>query len=166
MGSKTHSKHSKRSHRDELFIRATAQEEKGDLRSAFRLFLAAAKAGDSSCQVNLGNFYDDAIGVRRNRSAALHWYKLAYRRGEASAASNIGVMLRKEGHTKRALGWFERAVRLGDEEAHLEIAKHYLRNEKNPVKAIPHLRKVCRSNCVTEAGRQEATKLLRLARQS
>src|SRR5215471_3254691 len=123
---KTYSKRPKRSHTDDLFVRAAAQEEKGNLRSAFRLYLADAKAGDSGCQVNLGNFYDDAIGVRRNRAAALRWYKLAYRRGSASAASNIGVMLRKEGHTRRALAWFERAVRLGDDEAHLDIAKHYL----------------------------------------
>jgi len=161
---KTYSKRPKRSHTDDLFIRAAAQEEKGKLRSAFRLYLAAAKAGDSGCQVNLGNFYDDAIGVRRNRSAALHWYKLAYRRGESIAASNIGVMLRKEGHVKRALAWFEKAVELGDEEAHLENAKHYLRDENNPVQALPHLKKVCQSNCVTEAGREEGTKLLKLAK--
>jgi TPR repeat protein len=166
MGSKTHSLQHRRSHTDELFIRAAAQEEKGNLRSAFRLYLAAAKAGNTGCQLNLGNFYDDGIGVRRNRSAALHWYKRAYRRGEASAASNIGVMLRKEGNIKGALAWFRKAVRLGDEEAHLEIGKHYFRAENDPAKAIPHLRKVCQSNYVTEAGRQEAAQLLRLARRA
>lgn len=157
---------SKRFNTDDLFIRAAAQEEKGNLRSAFRLYLAAAKAGDSGWQLNLGNFYDDGIGVQRNRFAALYWYKRAYRRGCASAASNIGVMLRKEGHTKRALAWFEKAVRLGDEEVHLEIAKHFLLHENNPIKAIHHLEKVCQSNCVTEAGREEATKLLKLAKQT
>ena len=166
MKPKTHPIRHKRSHADELFIRASAQEEKGNLRSTFRLYLAAAKAGDTGCQLNLGNFYDDAIGVRRNRSAALYWYKRAYRRGYASAASNIGVMFRKEGNLKGALAWFRKAVRLGDEEAHLDIGKHYFHSESNPAKAIPHLRKVCQSNSVTEAGKEEATKLLRLARRA
>ena len=71
-------------------------------------------------------------------------------------------MLRKEGRTKRALAWFKKAVRMGDEEAHLEIAKHYLRNAHDLPKAVLHLEKVCGSNFVTEAGRQEAAKLLRL----
>jgi len=166
MSPKTHSVRAKKSTTDDLFTRADAQQENGNLRSAFRLYLAAAKAGDSGCQMNLGNFYADGIGVRRNRLAALYWYKRACRRGEASAASNIAVMLRQEGNIKGALAWFRKAVRLGDDEAHLEIAKHYLRNENNPAQAIPHLKKVCQSNFVTEAGREEATKLIKLARQT
>ena len=35
----------------------------GNLYGAFRLFLAGAKAGDSSCAHNLGYFYDNGIGV-------------------------------------------------------------------------------------------------------
>jgi TPR repeat protein len=149
---------------DVLFIRAAKHEENGELRSAFRLYLAGAKAGDTSCQLNVGNFYDAGTGVRRNRLAALYWYKRAYRRGVSSAASNIGIIWRNENNPKRALGWFQRAVRLGDDEANLEIAKHYLRNESNRHKAIHHLEKVCQSNWVTEAGVEEATKLLKQTR--
>src|SRR6267154_5651371 len=149
---------------NDLFTRADKQADKGNFKSAFRLFLAAAKAGDSSCQINLGNFYDDGTGVRRNRSAAMYWYKLAYRRGESTAAHNIGVMWRNEKKYRRALEWFKKAVKLGDDEANLEIAKHYLEVEHNPVRAIPHLQKVCESNCATEAGLAEANALLRRAR--
>ena len=162
--SQSHSKHSRKQYAEELFVRATKQEENGDLRSAFRLYLAAAKAGETSCQVNLGNFYDAGTGVRRNRSAALYWYKRAYRRGVSCAASNIAVMWRNDKKYKQALEWFRKAVRLGDDEANLEIAKYYLRNELNPNKAIHHLKKVCQSNCVTEAGKEEATRLLRLTK--
>jgi len=102
---------------EELFIRAAKQEEKGKFRSAFQLYLAAAKSGDTSCQVNVGNFYDDGTGVRRNRKVALYWYKRAYRRGVASAASNIGVVWRNEKNPKRAVQWFKKAVLLGDDEA-------------------------------------------------
>ena len=118
------------------------------MRSAFRLYLAGAKSGDSGCQLNVGSLYDAGTRVRRNRKAALRWYKRAYRAGSASAATNIGILWRNEKKPTRALGWFRKAVRLGDDEANLEIALHYLRNELNPAKAIPHLESVCKSNCV------------------
>ncbi len=146
---------------EELFIRAGKQEQKGKFRSAFQLYLAAAKSGDTGCQVNVGNFYDDGTGVRRNRKAALYWYKRAYRRGVASAASNIGVVWRNEKNHERAVRWFKKAVRLGDDEANLDIAKYYLGQERNQVKAIRHLEKVLRSNRVSEAGMEEATALLK-----
>lgn len=57
----------------ESFTRGSAQWERGKLQSAFRLFLAAAKAGDEGAQINLGYFYDVGIGVKRNRGAALYW---------------------------------------------------------------------------------------------
>jgi TPR repeat protein len=149
---------------NDIFVRADKEADKGNLESAFRLFLAGARAGDRSCQVNLGNFYDGGMGVRRNRSAAMYWYKRAYRRGDSSAANNIGVMWRNEKKYSRALEWFRKAVKLGDDEANLEIAKHYLEVMHNPEGAIPHLRKVCESNCVTEAGLAEAKTMLNRAR--
>jgi TPR repeat protein len=159
-----HTKQAPKPNADALFIRAIKHEEKGELRAAFRLYLAAAKAGDTGCQLNLGNFYDAGTGVRRNRAAALYWYKRAYRRGVSSAAHNIGILWRSEKNLDRALRWFKKAVRLGDDESNLEIAKHYLRNERNPRKAIPHLERVCKSKRVTEAGAEEATKLLKKAK--
>jgi TPR repeat protein len=146
---------------DQLFIRADELEDRGELKAAFRLFLAGAKAGDVSCQLNLGNYYDDAKGIRRNRKAALYWYRRAYRRGDAAAASNIGIMWRNEGKPGRALAWFKRAVKMGDDEANLEIAKYYLEKENLPRRALPHLRRVAKSNSVTEAGVEEAEALLR-----
>ena len=149
---------------DELFVRADREVDRGRFKAAFRLFLAGAKMGDIGCQLNLGNFYADGQGVGRNLSAALKWYKLAYRRGNASAARNIGVTWRDEKKHRRALVWFKKAVRLGDEGANLEIAKHYMANDKNPARAISYLEKVCRSNRVSEAGMEQARALLRRAR--
>jgi TPR repeat protein len=153
-------KASRRRSTDDLFVRASQQEEQGKLRSAFRLYLAAVEAGNRDCQINLGYCYDTGTGVRRNRSAALYWYKRAYRRGEAVAANNIGTVWRDEGQLKRALSWFEKACALGDEEAHLEIGKHYLQNAHDYARAIRHLEKVRQSRRVTEAGQEEAARLL------
>jgi TPR repeat protein len=162
--SKSQSKYSAKHHSDELFAQAAIEEENGNLRSAFRLYLAAAKAGDTGGQLNVGNYYDAGTGIRRNRLAALYWYKRAYRRGVSSAASNIGVMLRNEKKPKRALEWFRKAVHLGDGEANLEIAKYYLEIETSPAKAIPYLQKVWQSDSVTESGKEEAARLLKQAR--
>jgi len=47
-------RHSPKSKTEDLFTRASKEAEAGKLRVAFRLYLAAAKAGDTSCQINLG----------------------------------------------------------------------------------------------------------------
>jgi len=149
--------------REGLSERANEQWEAGNLRSAFRLFLAAAKAGDSGAQVNLGNFYSDGIGVRPNRDAAMHWYRRAYRQGDSGGANNIGVLYRDENQFARALKWFERAIKLGDPDAHLEIAKIHLRTNGDREKAIRHLKRLLayKRDEVTEAYRLEGRRLLR-----
>lgn len=154
-------KPSRKSRAEELFIRADRRDEAGDYRSAFKLFLAGAKLGEGGCQLNVGNYYDDAKGVRRNRDAALYWYKRAYRKGIASAAHNIGILWRNERKHDRALQWFQKAVRMGDAEANLQIAKYYLLFGGESQKAVRHLERVRGSGTVTLAGREEAAKLLR-----
>ena len=99
--------------------------------------------------------------MRRNQAAALRWYKRAYRGGSASAASNIGVMWRNQKKLKRALDWFRKAVRLGDDDANLEIARHFLRNGRNVPKAISHLEIVYKSNRVTQASADKASRMLK-----
>lgn len=151
---------------NDLFVRADKYEDMGQPRKAFRCMLAAAKLGDTGAQINVGNYYDEGKGVRRSRSEAVYWYKRAYRRGAACAANNIGVLLRNENKHRRALSWFLRAVNLGDDEAHLEIGKHYLYFESNPRKAIFHLNHVTRSSRVSEDGVEQASKLLAEAKRN
>ncbi len=145
---------------ESLFLATERAEERGDLRSAFHLLLVAAKLGDVGAQLNLGNYYDDGTGVRRNRSAALYWFKRAYRRRYSSAAHNIGIVWRNENKPARSLSWFRRAVKLGDDESNIDIAKHYWFNEKNPRRAIPYLKRIRLSKWVSEAGLEEAAALL------
>jgi TPR repeat protein len=146
-----------------LFAKASNQWDRGKVRSAFRLFLTGAKRGDPSAQHNLGYFYDVGVGVKPNRAAALYWYKRAFRRGYRTAASNIGTIFRDEEKTKQALSWFQRAIRLGDADANLEVAKIYLRVEGQVEKAIVYLKRTtkARPSDVTEASRQEAQRLLK-----
>lgn len=151
---------------DELFRRGHEQWERGRLRSAFLLFLAAAKRGDTGAQVNLGYFYDVGIGTRPNRNAALLWYRKAYRAGERTAASNIATIFRDEKKLNKSISWFQRAVELGDGDANLELAKIYLRDKKDIRRAALYLKETCRARVkdVTASSKEEAKRLLRLVR--
>jgi uncharacterized protein len=147
---------------DALFKQANEEWDRRKLRSAFRLFLSGARAGDPGAQVNLGYFYDTGVGMKPNRRQALYWYKKAFEQGYAAAATNIGTILRDQRQFKKALVWFRRAVKLGDGDANLEIAKIYLRDQGEGGRAIPYLRRTIRARvaAVTDGSRREAKRLL------
>lgn len=148
---------------DSVFAQARNQREAGNIRSAFRLFLAAAKGGHSSSQVTLGNFYCDGTGVRPNRELALHWYRRALRHKEYAAANNIAVLFQNEGKIDLALKWFERATNAGAYDARVRVAKIYLeRNDRTS--AIRHLKAATKGvvgEDITEVSWKEAQKLLK-----
>jgi TPR repeat protein len=146
-----------------LYQEAEEAWQKGRLKSAFRLFLAAAKAGSDAARATDGFFHDDGIGVKADKDAALHWYRLAYRGGSDTAANNIGVIWRDKGKVDRALVWFRRAVRLGDGDANLQIAKIYLDVKPDPRKAVRYLKSACKAKFITGGSKDEARRLLREA---
>jgi TPR repeat protein len=131
------------------------------MRPAFRLFRAAARAGDSGCQVNLGNCYSDGMGVKPNLRWALLWYRRAYRQGDCTAANNIAIVLRDEKKLYPALAWFARAIKRKDADANLHIAEIYLQLGDQP-KALRYLKQVCsaRPGCVTQHSLEQARILL------
>src|SRR6266487_5019790 len=59
---------------NKLFVKANTAWDKGDLRRAFELFSCAAKSGDSSCQLDLGYFFDRGLHVKKDKKKAMHWY--------------------------------------------------------------------------------------------
>jgi len=73
---------------------------------------------------------------------------------------NIGILFPKEGNLKEARTWFERAAKLRDGDANLEITKIYLGKNKKP-KAIRYLRETRKADYVTENSEQEAEDTLR-----
>ena len=145
---------------NDLYQRATERWRRKRLHEAFRLFLAAAKAGSEAALEPLAQFYDYGQGTKANKQAALYWYRRAYRNGGDSAANNIGCIWRDQGKTGTALWWFRRAIDLGDDDANLNIAKAYLRR-RNLAKAEEYLNKVRKSKRVTAGSKQEARQLLK-----
>ncbi len=144
-----------------MYKRAEKEWRQGRVRSAFRLYLAAAEVGVVSAFRIVGQFYDCGTGVRANEAKALYWYRRAYRQGDRSAANNIGCIWRDRNKLSRAIRWFHRAVELGDDDANLNLAKICLRNGGDLRKTNHYLNKVWRSRHVTQGSRVEAMQLLR-----
>jgi len=64
----------------------------GDYEAALTEWRPLANQGDASAQYNLGNMYDDSLGIPQDYPEALKWYRLAADQGHASAQNNLGVM--------------------------------------------------------------------------
>jgi len=151
----------RRAKKQDRFERASVLWRRGNVRSAFTLFLEAAKEGDESAQVNVGYFFDVGLGTRRNGRRALYWYKRAYEQGSAIAASNIGTMHRDAGKVAKALQWFAKALRRGDQDAALEIGKLYYAARGDLRRARRYFGIAMASDTVTEATQEEAASLLK-----
>jgi TPR repeat protein len=153
----------------ELYERGQKQWAAGKLSAAFRLFLAAAKTGFAPAFGTVAQFYDNGWAIKTNLETALYWYKRAHRSAnsryrDSTAANNIGCILRDKGEQKKAISWFQRAAKLGDGDANLNIAKIYLRSEGSRQTAIRYLQKTCRAPYVTDGSIEEAKKLLKKIR--
>jgi len=131
------------------------------MRSAFRLFLSAAKNGMVPAFGTVAQFYDRGEGVKANQKAALYWYRRAYRHGSETAANNIGCIWHDRGKLSRGIWWLKRAVELGDDDANLNIAKIYLGTGRDLKRAIHYLNKTRESDRATVGSKEEARLLLK-----
>jgi len=141
--------------------RADAAWRKGDLSTAFTLYLEAAKHGVRPAFGIVAQFYDFGEGTKANRREAARWYRRAYwESSDAAAANNLGCILRDENQIDKALWWYRRAIASGHEVAHLNLARIFLSLRKDRAKALHHLRLLLRGNQSTEGAREEAARLM------
>ena len=66
--------------------------ERGDYKTAYKLFLLLAEQGDADAQKVLGDMYKQGQGVPQDYQEALKWYRLAAEQGFAKAQYNLGLM--------------------------------------------------------------------------
>lgn len=89
----------------------------GDYASAFREWMALARAGDPIAQTAIGGMYRFGEGRRPDAIEAARWYRRAAERGEPVAQMNLGEMLAKgigvPRDRVRGFVWFRRAARQG-----------------------------------------------------
>lgn len=144
-GRKMKTKQTKAEKADALLRRAWVQLEGARYPTALRLFRAAAELGDSIAMQSLGYFYDVGQGGRKDRDLAMQWYRRAWRRGDASSASNIGTIYRDEKDYKRAFAWFDKSIAAGDVSANFEVARVYMDHLDDTAKAVRYLRVVAKA---------------------
>jgi len=66
--------------------------DRADLKSALRVWLAAAEAGDADAQNTVGEIYERGLGAEPNYEAALIWYGKAAAQKYSRALFNLGTL--------------------------------------------------------------------------
>ena len=66
--------------------------DRADYKSALRIWMTAAQAGDAEAQNNVGEIYERGLGGEPNYEAAVIWYKKAADQGYTRALFNLGTL--------------------------------------------------------------------------
>jgi hypothetical protein len=66
--------------------------DRSDSKSALRVWMAAAEAGDPDAQNNVAEIYERGLGGQPNFEAAVIWYKKAADQGYSRALFNLGTL--------------------------------------------------------------------------
>jgi TPR repeat protein len=151
---------------ESLLVEAERLEEAGNYKLAAKVLLRGAKSGNTSCQLNLGNYYASGTGVRRNLEKATHWYKAAYKNGNRAGALNLAIDERDRGDFGAAERWFKKAIAMEDGSAYIELAKMYVAHDRKRLTTLDLLRQVIKMNRdnVSVDEKEEAKSLLRTLR--
>ena len=72
------------------FVDGLAAFDAGDYQTTLEEWRPLAEAGDPEAQVALAGLYMDGLGVPRNPTEGVRWYRLAAERGEPVAQMNLG----------------------------------------------------------------------------
>jgi len=148
----------------QIFLQACEFWGEGNGKRAFQLFLKAARNGDSSSQHNVGFFFDEGLGAKRNWKKALYWYRRAWRSGgQSSTCSNIARLYADVGNNRRAKYWWGKAIEMGDGDAALDQAKFLIKRGRKvdgPL-VVSLLHFAAKSVHISASGIDEAEELLR-----
>ncbi len=77
---------------DQRYELGLAAFHAGQYTVAFRIWRELAEGGHAPAQVDLGYLYSEGIGVQRDDSLAVHWFRLAAEQGNLDAKNNLGFM--------------------------------------------------------------------------
>jgi TPR repeat protein len=106
-----------------LFEQASLAWDQGDDKKAFELFHQAAEQGDENSLLNLGYCYDEGVGTTKDKMKAMYWYKKAAQNGDLSAYTNIAIYYASIGDFTQAKRWYFDALKKGDKDVALGLAK-------------------------------------------
>jgi uncharacterized protein len=87
--------------------------DRADYKSALRVWMPSAEAGDPEAQTNVGEIFERGLGDEPNYEAAALWYERAALQGYSRAQFNLGTLHEQGLGVPRdpvvALNWYRRA---------------------------------------------------------
>jgi len=87
--------------------------DRADYRTSLRVWLNAAKQGESEAQVNVGEIYEKGLGIIPDYELARLWYEKAAKKGNARAEINLGYLYEKglgvQKDLVKAINWYRKA---------------------------------------------------------
>jgi len=102
----------------------------GDYGPAREWFLKAAARGHIESEFNLGELYEEGLGVEQNKSTAVEFYLKAAKKGLARAQCNYGYFLFTERNDyEGAMTWYQKAAAQGDAQAEHNIGALYFNGQ-------------------------------------
>lgn len=113
----------------DLWERGVRLYQAGDLPGASKLILAAAQAGNSLAQTQIGLHYEKGIGLQKNYTEAARWYRRGAENGDSLGMKNLG-QLYEEGKGVpedwvEAAKWYAKSAELGNKEGQGALARAY-----------------------------------------
>jgi TPR repeat protein len=81
---------------------------------AYHLFMSAVTNGETICFETLGWMYENGLGVTKDNSEAVRWYRKGAEAGDGNAMNNLGAMYQNGDGVSRdrneAKLWYQRAI--------------------------------------------------------
>ncbi|MEM1387572.1 MAG: tetratricopeptide repeat protein [Pseudomonadota bacterium] len=95
----------------------------GDYDKALAVIVPAAENGSAMAQNILGDAYDKGNGVPVDAALAVEWWEKAAAQDFDRAIYNLGLHYAENGDPERAVGYYERAVAMGNDFAMNNLAR-------------------------------------------
>ncbi len=94
--------------------------DRADYKTALRVWLPAAEAGDADAQNSVGEIFERGLGTEPNYEVAALWFERAARQGHKGAQFNLGTLYEAGKGVPQdkaaALNWYRQAWGLADDQ--------------------------------------------------
>jgi uncharacterized protein len=108
---------------------AKTANDKGDFRTAVRIYSELSNQGDRIAQLQLGLMYDEGHGIPKQYQQAVRWYSVAASQGDPEASYYLGRIYQDgRGGPKnyaRARQWYRVAAQRGQTKAAVNLGLMY-----------------------------------------
>lgn len=116
---------------DALYRNRTADSSADDFaRQAFDMYKRGAQLRDPVCELNVANCLYNGIGVQRDSTKALEYYKRSASSNNAFALRAMGVYYRSIGNHAQSMLMYHKAAENGDIETQNVLGNWYFNHER------------------------------------